>query len=99
PSCSINTGASKLCGNSISQSGRLMHAERRRSRFRWAKSALHAALILVLIAASSATGRADGGLERLIRHDIAPMAPENGAGGAAVAVYVAGAASFFNFGL
>jgi beta-lactamase class C len=76
-----------------------MPAERRRSRFRWAKSALHAALILVLIAASSATGRADGELERLIRHDIAPMALENGAGGAAVAVYVAGAASFFNFGL
>ncbi len=64
-----------------------------------ANAALRAALTLALIAASSVPGRAEGEVERLISRDLAAIAPENGAGGAAVAVYAAGATSFFTFGL
>jgi beta-lactamase class C len=59
----------------------------------------HAALILTLLAAGNANGQANSDLERVISRDLGPIASENGAGGAAIAVYAGGATSFFNYGL
>src|SRR5262249_34504038 len=88
PGCSVNTGASGRSSKWKSQPGLAMRV-----------NVSHAALIITLLAASNANARADSDLERVISRDFGPIASENGAGGAAIAVYAGGATSFFNYGL
>jgi beta-lactamase class C len=60
-----------------------------------------ATLISALIAAPApvALAASEGEIEGLVAHELKPIVPSDGAGGAAVAVRIAGRTLFFNYGL
>ena len=64
-----------------------------------ARTAMCSLVILIAVVKSNAHTDMDAEVERIIVHEIEALVPANGAGGAAIAVHIAGRTLFFNGGL